>query len=148
MLTNLLLRFKLASGCEFDSAGKGTCDTGDCGGALKCGGSGGNPPATLAEITLHGADGNDFYDISLVDGYNLPLAMTPAGGTGKCGAPECSSNLNDMCPEVLQVCVLVVATLSVIVIHLFLSSPCKIKPRALSPTTFVVLLVVLDMETS
>jgi hypothetical protein len=70
---------------------------------LECGGAGGDPPATLAEITLDGANGDDFYDISLVDGYNLPLAMTPSGGTGECGAPGCSSDLNDNCPQALQV---------------------------------------------
>lgn len=91
------------SGCNFDSSGKGTCETGDCGGLLKCGGAGGDPPASLAEITLDGANGDDFYDISLVDGYNLPLAMTPSGGSGKCGAPGCAYNLNDNCPQALQV---------------------------------------------
>ncbi|XP_024397992.1 pathogenesis-related thaumatin-like protein 3.5 isoform X1 [Physcomitrium patens] len=95
-------RFWGRTGCKFDSAGKGNCETGDCGGVLKCGGAGGNPPASLAEITLNGADGNDFYDISLVDGYNLPLSMAPSGGTGKCGAPGCISNLNDNCPAALQ----------------------------------------------
>lgn len=91
------------SGCNFDSSGKGTCQTGDCGGVLKCGGAGGEAPASLAEITLDGANGDDFYDISLVDGYNLPLAMTPSGGTGGCGAPGCTSNLNHNCPGALQV---------------------------------------------
>lgn len=92
------------AGCNFDGSGKGSCLTGDCGGMLECGGAGGDPPASLAEITLDGANGDDFYDISLVDGYNLPLAMTPSGGTGNCGAPGCTSNLNNNCPGALQVC--------------------------------------------
>ena len=94
------------SGCVFDSTGMGTCDTGDCGGVLQCNGAGGNPPASLAEITLDGANGYDFYDISLVDGYNLPINMQPIGGTsanGTCGAPGCISNLNLNCPTALQV---------------------------------------------
>ena len=33
------------------------------------------PPATLAEFTLASASGQTFYDISLVDGYNIPLAI-------------------------------------------------------------------------
>lgn len=32
----------------------------------------GVPPATLAEFTLSGDGNTDFYDISIVDGYNLP----------------------------------------------------------------------------
>ncbi|KAG0616503.1 hypothetical protein M758_5G120600 [Ceratodon purpureus] len=95
-------RFWGRTGCNFDSSGQGKCETGDCGGVLKCGGTGGAPPASLAEITLDGANGDDFYDISLVDGYNLPLEMTPSGGTGVCGSPGCTYNLNDNCPQVLQ----------------------------------------------
>ncbi|XWS38397.1 hypothetical protein CRYUN_Cryun19dG0127600 [Craigia yunnanensis] len=36
--------------CEFDEAGKGQCQTGDCGGFLQCQGYG-VPPNTLAEYT-------------------------------------------------------------------------------------------------
>lgn len=74
---NEIDRGNACAGCNFDSGGKGTCLTGDCGGVLHCNGAGGDPPASLAEITLDGANGDDFYDISLVDGYNLPLSMTP-----------------------------------------------------------------------
>ncbi|KAF6167734.1 hypothetical protein GIB67_017229 [Kingdonia uniflora] len=35
------------------------------------------PPVTLAEFTLGGDGGKDFYDISLVDGFNLPMSITP-----------------------------------------------------------------------
>ncbi|EOA34684.1 hypothetical protein CARUB_v10022250mg, partial [Capsella rubella] len=55
-------------GCTFDKYGRGRCTTGDCGGYLSCNGSGGSPPATLAEFTLGLLD---FYDVSLVDGYNV-----------------------------------------------------------------------------
>lgn len=47
----------------------------------KSGGAGGKPPATLAEFQLAGFGGKDFYDISLVDGYNLPMRITPVAGT-------------------------------------------------------------------
>ncbi|KAH6628264.1 thaumatin family-domain-containing protein [Chaetomium tenue] len=52
------------------------CLTGDCLGKLNCQFAG-QVPTTLAEFTLQGGDFNDqtFYDISLVDGYNLPLAI-------------------------------------------------------------------------
>jgi hypothetical protein len=42
---------------------------------LQCNGAGGVPPVTLAEITLNGAGGNDFYDVSLVDGFNVPVQV-------------------------------------------------------------------------
>lgn len=95
-------RFWGRTGCKFDATGKGVCQTGDCGGVLKCNGAGGNPPASLAEITLNGANGDDFYDISLVDGYNLPIGMQSVGGSGACGSPACTSNLNNNCPAALQ----------------------------------------------
>lgn len=50
------------------------CSTGDCGGTVLCAGSG-LPPATLAEFTLLTATKQTFYDVSLVDGYNLPMAI-------------------------------------------------------------------------
>ncbi|AQK66517.1 Thaumatin-like protein [Zea mays] len=91
-------------GCSFDAAGRGRCATGDCGGALYCGGAGGAPPATLAEITLGTASSQDFYDVSLVDGYNIPIAMTPVHGSGaRCAAAGCVSDLNRVCPAGLAV---------------------------------------------
>jgi len=35
----------------------------------------GETPATLAEFTLATSTGQTFYDLSLVDGYNLPMAI-------------------------------------------------------------------------
>uniref|UniRef100_K3Y1N1 Thaumatin-like protein n=1 Tax=Setaria italica TaxID=4555 RepID=K3Y1N1_SETIT len=85
--------------CKFDAAGRGRCATGDCGGTLYCNGAGGAPPATLAEITLGSGSGapaaQDFYDVSLVDGYNIPIAMTPVHGSGaNCVPAGCVSDLN------------------------------------------------------
>lgn len=95
-------RFWGRTGCNFDATGKGTCETGDCGGVLKCNGAGGVPPVTLAEFKLMGDGGKDFYDVSLVDGYNVKMQITPSGGTGDCGAPGCTSDLNTQCPTELQ----------------------------------------------
>lgn len=53
----------------------GHCATGDCGGRIECNGAGGVPPATLAEFQFDGHGGLDYYDVSLVDGYNLPMAI-------------------------------------------------------------------------
>ncbi|KAM0952680.1 putative Thaumatin family [Dioscorea sansibarensis] len=87
--------------CFFDPAtNRGHCATGDCGGSLYCNGAGGAPPATLAEITL---GSQDFYDVSLVDGYNLAISMTPFRGKGKCGYAGCVSDLNEVCPAGLAV---------------------------------------------
>ncbi|KAK9987802.1 hypothetical protein SO802_028041 [Lithocarpus litseifolius] len=87
------------------STGKFTCLTGDCGsGALQCAGGNAKPPATLAEFTLNGDGGLDFYDVSLVDGYNLPMLVVPQKGTsGGCGATGCLVDLNGACPTELKV---------------------------------------------
>lgn len=53
-----------------------SCETGDCFGKLDCEFSGATP-ATLAEFTLAGGinGSQTFYDISLVDGYNIPVGI-------------------------------------------------------------------------
>ncbi|KAL2326478.1 hypothetical protein Fmac_025536 [Flemingia macrophylla] len=94
-------RFWGRHGCTFDSSGSGTCITGDCEGKLKCGGVGGTPPASLAEFTLDSQEG-DFYDVSLVDGYNLPVSIFPTGGSGVCKAVTCRFDLNRNCPSGLE----------------------------------------------
>jgi len=50
----------------------------DCGSADSCQDcAGGNaaPPVTLVEFTIDGSRGIDLYDISVVDGYNLPVLV-------------------------------------------------------------------------
>nr|CAD1817650.1 unnamed protein product [Ananas comosus var. bracteatus] len=77
-------------GCCFDEHGKGTCETGDCGNGLRCGGAGGKPPATVVEMTFGTARSPlHYYDVSLVDGFNLPVAMSPVGGGIGCGVAGC-----------------------------------------------------------
>ncbi|XP_058744127.1 pathogenesis-related thaumatin-like protein 3.5 [Vicia villosa] len=88
-------------GCTFNSFGIGKCITGDCGGKLRCAGAGGVPPASLAEFTLDSPVG-DFYDVSLVDGYNFPISIIPLGGSGMCKAVKCISDLNRNCPAGLE----------------------------------------------
>lgn len=91
--------------CSQDSAGKFSCVTGDCGsGKLECSGNGAAPPATLAEFTLDGAGGLDFFDVSLVDGYNVPMLVVPQGGSGdNCTTTGCVGDLNGACPSELRV---------------------------------------------
>jgi hypothetical protein len=80
---NLNTRFWGRTGCAFDSAGVGHCQTGDCGGLFQCKGWG-TIPATLAEVNFDAWDGLDFYDVSMVDGSNLPMWINitrSSGGT-------------------------------------------------------------------
>ncbi|KAI9808174.1 MAG: hypothetical protein M1825_004631 [Sarcosagium campestre] len=56
------------------NGGGQACTTGDCNGIVDCMVSG-ETPVTLAEFTLAAPSGQTFYDISLVDGYNLPIAI-------------------------------------------------------------------------
>lgn len=92
-------------GCCFDEkTGQGKCETGDCAGLLKCRGIGGLPPATLVEMTLGTSESAlHFYDVSLVDGFNLPVSMKPVGGGVGCGVAACDADLNVCCPPALAV---------------------------------------------
>ncbi|KAE8098383.1 hypothetical protein FH972_016452 [Carpinus fangiana] len=82
--------------------GKFTCGTADCAsGQVACNGAGAVPPASLVEFTLGGSGGQDFYDVSLVDGFNLPVSITPQG-TG-CQSSSCPGNVNQVCPPDLAV---------------------------------------------
>ncbi|CAL5040842.1 unnamed protein product [Urochloa decumbens] len=97
------------------SSGAFACATADCGsGAVECSGRGAAPPATLAEFTLAGGTGgDDFYDVSLVDGFNVPVLVAPqapppppspaAQGNGSCQATGCPVDLNRACPAELRV---------------------------------------------
>uniref|UniRef100_A0A0E0QTA2 Thaumatin-like protein n=1 Tax=Oryza rufipogon TaxID=4529 RepID=A0A0E0QTA2_ORYRU len=81
------------TGCVFDADGAGVCQTGDCGGRVECRGAGAAPPATLFEVTLGRGGGEDFYDVSLVDGYNLPVVAIPRAAAA-CNATGCMADLN------------------------------------------------------
>jgi hypothetical protein len=101
-------RFWGRRNCSFDGNGNGHCETGDCGNKLKCNGAGGVPPTSLAEFTLNGGGNTDYYDISLVDGYDFPLSIVPSpattvpGNPYQCGSPTCTSDLLATCPGPLQ----------------------------------------------
>ncbi|GAA5883162.1 hypothetical protein JCM16303_006120 [Sporobolomyces ruberrimus] len=76
-----------------------TCDTGGCNGGLKCDRSSGTgvPPATLAEFTF--TPSLDWYDISNVDGSNLPMSIK---NNKKCKSPVCKTDINKSCPAALS----------------------------------------------
>ncbi|KAE9605876.1 hypothetical protein Lal_00024933 [Lupinus albus] len=86
------------TGCNFDKSGNGNCQTGSCGTSLKCAGAG-KTPASLAEFTLAQLD---FYDVSLVDGFNVPISIKPLHGKGNCTTAGCDSDLRTTCPKELS----------------------------------------------
>ncbi|CAL4890740.1 unnamed protein product [Urochloa decumbens] len=76
------------TGCSFNG-NSGRCATGDCAGALSCTLSG-QPPMTLAEFTIGGGGNQDFYDISVIDGYNVGMAFSCSTGVGLvCRSSSC-----------------------------------------------------------
>ncbi|XBI77932.1 hypothetical protein VPH35_087711 [Triticum aestivum] len=88
------------TGCNFDASGRGSCTTGDCGGMLSCA-AGFKPPATLAEYTLGKGGSPDFYDISIADGFNVPMSFGPVGSS--CHVVSCAADINAKCPSELKV---------------------------------------------
>lgn len=114
------------TGCTFDDlgscpAGEDCCLTGGCLEAdnktfgLKCGFTGA-PPASLLEWTLDAASGNgpiDYYDMSFVDGWSVPLSMRPVEGSYNvepdpgigswwCEQDGCTEGM-PVCPDSLRV---------------------------------------------
>lgn len=57
----------------------------------------GASPATVAEWTLGKPD---YYDVSLVDGFNIPMSVV--SNANSCGTASCSVDLNPICPAELQ----------------------------------------------
>ncbi len=68
-----------------------TCDWGTCRsnfdgkGKLQCGGVGLSPPSTKGEINFD-QNGHNTYDVSIVDGFNVPMAIEVVKNTGKTGS--------------------------------------------------------------
>ncbi|WP_433888247.1 thaumatin family protein [Streptomyces sp. CA-111067] len=96
------------TGCHFDAAGNGHCVTGDCG-HFQCGSTWGEFPSTLAEFNLNAWNGMDFYDVSLVEGNNLPMWINSFHGSSRdkldangCSAAGCTRDANATCPAQLQ----------------------------------------------
>ncbi|XBI15437.1 hypothetical protein VPH35_057855 [Triticum aestivum] len=90
--------------CSFQGEGNGSCQTGDCGGLLACKGNG-QPPNTLGEFTLGQNQTNDFFDISLLDGFNVPMELLPVQVQGRSGCGKglrCAANITSQCPGDLK----------------------------------------------
>ncbi|TKY47895.1 Thaumatin protein 1 [Spatholobus suberectus] len=62
--------------CFRDITTKFSCVTGDCSSStVECFGGNTAPPVTLEDFTLNSTSGLDFFDVSLVDGFNLPVKI-------------------------------------------------------------------------
>jgi hypothetical protein len=87
--------------CDFTTnPGPTSCLDGGCNGGLICTDANFIPPVTLAEFTLsNDPTVDDFYDISLVQGYNFPMRIDNDQG---CGVPQCPVDLGPDCPAPLQ----------------------------------------------
>ncbi|GAB7345316.1 hypothetical protein MBLNU457_3671t1 [Dothideomycetes sp. NU457] len=89
--------------CSFNNQGTAqgggsACSTGDCGGTVNCQATG-QTPVTLAEFTLDGGNSQTFYDISIVDGYNLPMAIVAIGSSNLPANemnPSCVASVGDL----------------------------------------------------
>lgn len=76
-----------------------SCDSGGGGGPRNCG-SGAAPPSTVAQLQVHQGGSADAagYSVSLVDGFNVPMVISPqGGGSGQCPALGCAVDLNCDC---------------------------------------------------
>uniref|UniRef100_A0A453FWA4 Osmotin-like protein n=1 Tax=Aegilops tauschii subsp. strangulata TaxID=200361 RepID=A0A453FWA4_AEGTS len=62
-------------------------------------------PATLAQVSLHhGGDDQSSYGVSVVDGFNVGLSVTPHEGRGNCPVLACrpsrySDFFKSECPQ-------------------------------------------------
>ncbi|XP_010517932.1 PREDICTED: LEAF RUST 10 DISEASE-RESISTANCE LOCUS RECEPTOR-LIKE PROTEIN KINASE-like 2.1 [Camelina sativa] len=94
--------------CSANSSGSFSCVTGDCGtGEIECNKTvvetyNSATSATLAEFNLAATpdDGENYYDVSVIYGYNLPLRVTPENK--KCERIKCVVDMNETCPSELR----------------------------------------------
>ncbi|KAL5478585.1 hypothetical protein ACEPAI_2769 [Sanghuangporus weigelae] len=105
--------------CDFiTNPGPTSCATGGCNGGLLCDSHTGTVgcsdlanarmarnaeskslPVTVAEWTLQSDENKDFYDVSLVDGFDLPMSIT---NTVRCPVASCGADLAAKCPDPLK----------------------------------------------
>ncbi|KQJ86238.1 osmotin-like protein [Brachypodium distachyon] len=79
-------------------SGRVTARTGCDGSGATCG-TGAAPPSTVAQLTVHGDQDLAVYSVSLVDGFNVPMVISPqGGGVGQCPQLGCAFDLNRNCP--------------------------------------------------
>ncbi|GAA5998486.1 thaumatin family protein [Rhodotorula paludigena] len=81
--------------CRFDESGKGSCTTGDCTGELECADQE-IGDVNVGEWNLDSWGGMDFWDISCVPGWTLPMSIVP---DGECDPLSCTKDVNAACPD-------------------------------------------------
>lgn len=86
--------------CTFNASRHGSCVTGDCGDELECKGRNYTQPVTILELDVT-TTGYDFYNVSLIKGFNIPMTIEPSRGDS-CLMMSCVNNLNERCPPELQ----------------------------------------------
>ncbi|PWA45690.1 bulb-type lectin domain-containing protein [Artemisia annua] len=87
--------------CRLNGSGHWSCATGDCGtGEMECYGKTYTPPVTITEIDIRIYEAS--YDVSIMNGFNLPMTVEPTDG--HLGYPKvgCVNDLNLKCPRDLQ----------------------------------------------
>ncbi|GKZ00940.1 hypothetical protein MPSEU_001045500 [Mayamaea pseudoterrestris] len=88
------------------------CETGRCGeNWMNCLGEFPVSPVTFVDLRLDNqGSGVDFYSVTLVNGYNIPIQVAPVNGTFQsmpgtrdyCTWAGCQNDLNYICPAELQ----------------------------------------------
>ncbi|CAO2183623.1 unnamed protein product [Urochloa humidicola] len=88
------------TGCKFNSSGYGACETADCAGALSCS-LNAQPPVAFAEFSLGGPI--DFFDLTMINGFNLPMALLPTKEGPECNMVlRCEGNSESQCPDAFK----------------------------------------------
>ncbi|GKF54121.1 thaumatin-like protein 1, partial [Tanacetum coccineum] len=89
------------TGCDLNKSGSWSCATGDCGtGEVECKGRNFTESVTLAELNM--MDGDNYYDVSLLSGFNLPMTIEAKGTEDSCRLTGCATDLNKQCPKDLK----------------------------------------------
>jgi hypothetical protein len=81
--------------CSFDGHSNKSCQTGDCSGVLACRSSG-QLPLTRADFSLGGFNNMDFFNMNLIDGFNVPMDFLPVPSNGSLGCsrrPRCPADM-------------------------------------------------------
>ncbi len=99
------------TGCKNEN-GQFKCDTGNCGPWIECAWDHvsrvAEKPFTLTKFVINTGDGVDHYEVSLEDGYNLPVSISALQPTDEqlddhwCHDTACTQDLNEFCPEELE----------------------------------------------
>ncbi|GAA5877213.1 hypothetical protein JCM3774_000119 [Rhodotorula dairenensis] len=80
--------------CNFNYGGSGSCVTGSCESGINCKDHEGDF-FSLGEFNLNSWGGLDFYDLSFVAGFDVPMSIAPDG----CQRLACTPDITAICPD-------------------------------------------------